>query len=297
MAEEKENLKKDDNIEDVSLKKKEEGKGITVYYVTDPICCFSWFFEPEIRKFNMLYKDSVDFKVVMGGLMKSFEELKKEVPEFKEPKDIGEHCKEESGNYGMPLDGTVWAKDPLSSSYPPSKAIKLVGEISKSSSEKILRMMREEMMVFNRNISKDSVMEDILNRQNRNGAKIIADIKEGKADALFDADLKFAEELGADVFPTVVIADSEGNGIRIKDFTDFETMEKALYEVAGEEIEPAPLPSFDSLFDYSRNLFFKEIEVMYDIEPEMVEDFISKNMPENSYEIREILGTKFVIRK
>lgn len=287
---------------DVDLNKTDDlnitdDKKITVFYVTDPICVYCWAFEPVMRKFKTLYSDKVNFKVVMGGLLKGWEGFSDSSNGISKPEDVGEHYKDVMEKYGVPAGGRIWKEDPITSSYPASKVVKVVEEISETSAMRILRMIREELLAFNRNVSKDSVLEDILNRQNRNGAKIVRDIKSDHAEDLLNKDLEFSKELGAEAFPTVVISDSEGNGVRIVGTTDFETLENALDKVAGEDVEPSPLPELSSMFDYSRNIFFKEIEVMYDLEPEMVEDFISKNLPENSYEIREVLNHKFIIRK
>lgn len=270
---------------------------LNVFYVTDPICVYCWVFEPVIRKFYSLYKDKVNFKVLMGGLLKDWNGFMDEANGISKPEDVKAHYEGLSDKYGLPIDGSLWLDDPITSSYPPAMAVKLVEEISTTSALKILRMIREEVLVFNRNVSKDSVLEDILNRNNRNGAKIVRDIKENHALELLENDIKLAKELGVHAFPTIVITDNKGNGVRLTGYTDFNSLENALMEVSSNEIEPNPLPSLLSLFDNSRNIFFKEIEVMYDLEANMVYDFIAKNLEENSYEIREVLGKKFIIRK
>lgn len=272
-------------------------KPVQFIYVTDPICSYCWQVEPQLEKFIALYGEHLDVKVVMGGLLESWHGFADEGNGIRKPSDVGGHWREAAAHYGMPIDGTVWDKEPIESSYPASIAFKLVQQISDTSSKRFLRALREEVMVFNRNIAKDEVLAYVLDRSNRNGKKVVEDTKTEEAKALLKGDLALARSLGATSFPTVVMINSDGEGIRIAGLRDFETYEKAMFDIAGEEFEQAPLPELKDMFNISRNIFFREIEVMYDLEPEAVEAFIALNLPENSYEVRQILGASYIIRK
>lgn len=272
-------------------------KPIQMVYVTDPICSYCWQVEPQLEKFTTLYGEHMDVKVVMGGLLESWHGFADEGNGIRKPSDVGAHWREAAAHFGMPIDGTVWDKEPIESSYPASRAFKLVQQISDTSSRRFLRAVREEVMVFNRNVAKDEVLINILDRANRNGKKVVADTKGEEANALLNADLALARSLGATSFPTVLLINSDGEGVRIAGMRDFETYEKALFEIAGEELEIAPLPELKDMFNISRHIFFKEIEVMYDLEPSETEAFIGHNLPENTYEVREILGSKYIVRK
>lgn len=282
-------------VEPVELPKSD--KSIQMIYVTDPLCCYCWEAEPYLRKFTALYGQHMDMHTLMGGLLESWHGFADEANGIRQPSDVGGHWREAAGKYGMPIDGTVWDKDPIHSSYPSSILFKLVQQISETSSRRFLRSVREEVMVHNRNIAKDDVLSNVLDRNDRNGKKMVEDMKTPEARALLDQDLALARKLGADTFPTVLLFKEGEEGIRIAGLKDFETYEEALFTLAGEELEIAPLPELKDLFKLSRNIFFKEIEVMYDLEPEAVEAFIAHNLPEDSYEIRETLGSRYVIRK
>ena len=272
-------------------------KPVQMIYVTDPICSYCWEAEPEIEKFTSLYGEHMDVKIVMGGLLESWDDFADEANGIRKPSDVGAHWREAAARYGMPIDGTVWDKEPIESSYPASIAFKLVQQISDTSSKRFLRAIREEVMIFNRNVGKDEVLINVLDRNNRNGKKVVEDTKTDEARALLTGDIALARSLGAISFPTVILLNAEGEGLRIPGLRNFDEYEKALFELTGEEFEPAPLPELEDMFILSRNLFYKEIEVMYDLEPAQVEAFIAHNLPENTYEIREILGASYIIRK
>lgn len=272
-------------------------KPVQLLYVTDPICSYCWQAEPELNKLMLLYGEHLDVRIVMGGLLESWDGFADEGNGIRKPSDVGAHWREAAAQYGMPIDGTVWDKEPIESSYPASIAFKLVQQISDTSSRRFLRSVREEVMVFNRNVAKDDVLINILDRNNRNGKKVVEDTKTPEARALLNGDLALARSLGATSFPTVILINQESEGIRIPGMRRFETYEEALFEIAGKELEQAPLPELKDMFNLSRHIFFKEIEVMYDLEPTAVEAFIAHNLPENSYEVREILGARYLIRK
>ena len=61
--------------------------------------------------------------------------------------------------------------------------------------------------------------------------------------------------------------------------------------------EAATLPELMDMFDISRFIFLKEIETMYELKPEEVEPFILHNLSEDSYEMREILNSRYIIRR
>lgn len=268
-----------------------------ILYFTDPICSYSWQAEPVLRKLALLYKDSVDFHIFMGGLLKNWDDFAKEEKGPEVLEEMADHWKQAYEELGMPVDGTIMNSDPVQSSYPAGTVYSLVKEISETSAKRVLRMMREELMVFNRNISREDVLTDILDRSNRNGEKIVASLSSDHAKELFQEELALAKELGADVFPTIILINTQGEALRIKGVHPFEDYEKAMDDFFGSDAPQGPLPELASLFDTSRNLFFREIEIIYDLEPEAVEAFVAKNLPEDSYEVREILGSRYLIRK
>lgn len=64
-----------------------------------------------------------------------------------------------------------------------------------------------------------------------------------------------------------------------------------------EELSPQPQPALDQLLQKEKLLFSKEIEVMYDLEQAEAVPFIEKHLPRDDYEIKEILGEKYVEAK
>ncbi|PKK39775.1 hypothetical protein ABB02_01116 [Clostridiaceae bacterium JG1575] len=272
-------------------------RSITLFYITDPICCYCWQLEPVLRKLLSLYGHLIDYRIVMGGLLPSWDNFSDSANGIHQANEVGAHWREAAGLYGMPSDGSLWPSDPILSSYPASLAFKQVQKISKTSASRFLRSVREEALVFNRNVGRDDVLVDILNRLDRNGKMIVADSQTEEARRLLEEDLSLSSTLGASAFPTLVFVNSEGDGIRLQGMKEFEEYERVLTELLGEEPESDPLPELSSLFSYSRNVFFRELEVLYDLEKEAIAPFVAYNLPSDTYEIRSILGESYIIRK
>lgn len=272
-------------------------KPYKLIYVTDPICSYCWQVEPELRKLMAHYDHIMDMQIVMGGLLPSWDDFSDEENTIHIPSDVSEHWRAAAKEHGMPIDGSLWIHDPIESSFPPSIAFKLVERISGTSARRFLRSIREAAMVFNENVAKDEVLIHLLDRNDRNGKKVVEDTRTPEARELLNEDLTLSYQIGAFSFPTVILLDQYGNGVRILGKQSFDTYEEALTSLAGETPDAQPLPELKEMFDLSRNIFFKEIETMYELQPEEVAPFVRHNLPEGSYEEREILGSHYIIKK
>ena len=47
---------------------------IFVTYYTDPLCCWSWGMEPQLRKFRYQYRHLISFRYCMAGLIPEWED-------------------------------------------------------------------------------------------------------------------------------------------------------------------------------------------------------------------------------
>lgn len=270
-------------------------KKIKVIYATDPICSYCWEIEPILRKFQLEYKDVIDFKTIMGGLLPDIETFKNNMDASFNVLELEKHWIEAGKHYGMPIVGTIWSTDPIQSSYPPSLVFKQLQKLSDTSSLKFLRVIREELFAFNRNISKDKVLEDILNRIDRNGKKIVSDSKTLEAKELLEEDLALNLKLKVTGFPTVIMKNEDGLTETLVGFRPYEDYKNALERLSyGKAPSPRKI-ELKELFSFSKNLFEKEIMEIYNLEKEEVIPFLNKELGEDIYEVRKVMDTFFVI--
>jgi putative protein-disulfide isomerase len=117
---------------------------ISVRLYTDPACVWSWGCEPQRRRLEWEFGDQIAFRPVMGGMARTIEEA-----------DRGEYLVEwleTSDETGMPTDPLIWAKNPLSSSYPACQAVKAAAEQGQDAAMRYLRRLREGIMLGRRRL-------------------------------------------------------------------------------------------------------------------------------------------------
>jgi predicted DsbA family dithiol-disulfide isomerase len=109
----------------------------------------------------------------------------------------------------MPIDGDIWLKDPLDSSYPPSIAFKAAQIQDKSKALDFMRELREMVFLKKKNIAKWEHIAAAAEKVGLDTHKLKADF-EGKAKELFQEDLKLAREMGVRGFPTMFFTNEAG---------------------------------------------------------------------------------------
>lgn len=273
-------------------------KSIQLYYVTDPICSHCWAFEPVIRRFLLQYGEYFDFYTVMGGLLEEWGDGPID-PEngIYTPADVVSHWREVGVHARMPIDGSLMIDNPVESSYPPSRVFKIV---QKRYHDKVanvyLRRIREALFVFNRNISDIAVLVDILNNMNLNGESIVTEAEQHIGQKLLDEDFTLAHNMSVEGFPTIIMKNKQNETVNIfgsRPLVEYVNELKKSLNI--EELQAKQQPSLRSLLEEEKLLFYKEIEVMYDVEPSDVDAFIKRELSLEYYQVKEVLGEHYII--
>jgi predicted DsbA family dithiol-disulfide isomerase len=117
--------------------------GVPVHYFTDPACPISWGTEPIVRRLAVEFGDSLDWKLVMGGLARSYEGHEK---------GALVRWVEDAAAIDMPIDPLLWKESPISSTYPACIAVKAAAEQGLDAQARYLRVLREGIMCFRRKL-------------------------------------------------------------------------------------------------------------------------------------------------
>jgi putative protein-disulfide isomerase len=140
----------------------------------------SWGMEPNTRRLAVEFGDSLDWKLVMGGLGRDYKGHEKgALVRWVEDADAIE----------MPIDPLLWKESPISSTYPACIAVKAAGEQGIDAQVRFLRVVREGLLCFRRKL--DS-LEPFVEEARRAGL----DVERFRADAASHATL---EAFGADL--------------------------------------------------------------------------------------------------
>ncbi|WKA51746.1 DsbA family protein [Planococcus liqunii] len=271
-------------------------KTITLYYVTDPICSHCWAIEPVLRRFTEQYGGHFKFQTVMGGLLEKWHDGPIDPANgIYKPADVAPHWREVGEHSRMPIDGSLMIDNPVQSSYPPSRVFKVIQEqYTDAKATEYLRRAREALFAFNKNISEDAVLIEIVNGMGLDGQTIIQRANEPAGQQLLTEDFSLARSLGARGFPTIIMVNEDNKGVKLVGGRPYEAYVDGLQKVLGEEELHAKQPkALSALLKQEGLLFAKEIEVMYEVDPSDLPAFIEKELPSEQFEQKEILGESY----
>jgi len=234
-------------------------KPIKIVYFTDPICSSCWGIEPQLRKLKLEYGDYFEIDYHMGGLLPSWDIYKS--GGINKPSDVASHWEEAGDYYEMPINGDVWLEDPFDSSYPPSIAVKAAELQGKEKGVSFMRRLREMLFLEKRNITKWEHLQQAAREVGLDTFEFKADF-EGKANELFQEDLKLGKQLGVRGFPTLFFTDTDNNQALVYGFKPYEDYEKSIKKVVPDakrkEYDRSPL----GVFSYFNTLMTKEFAVL-----------------------------------
>lgn len=274
-------------------------KTVDLFYVTDPICSHCWAIEPQFRRFIEQYGDFVNVQTVMGGLLEKWGDGFADVQNgIAGPSDVAGHWREVGEQTRMPIDGSLWYDNPVTSSFPPSRVFKMVQKHDEKLASVFLRRSREAVFAFNKNISDKQVLIDIVNGLGLDGEKIVKAAETPGGQELLNEDFSLAASLGARGFPTIIMVNKENKGVKIVGGRPFEFYVQGLKQVLeSEDIQPKQQPTLASFLEKEELLFSKEIEVMYDIEQKDISAYVEKELVANNYETNVVLGETYFLAR
>jgi predicted DsbA family dithiol-disulfide isomerase len=270
---------------------------VDIYYFTDPICSHCWALEPVLRRFEKQYGRHFRLRTVMGGLLEKWDGFADVKNGISSPADVAAHWREVGEQSRMPIDGTLWHDNPVQSSFIPSRVFKVIQEQDEGLALKFLRRAREAVFAFNRNIADEDVLIELVDDLGLNGREIVAKANGGHGQQLLDEDFELRRSLGARGFPTIIMVNADGEGVRIVGARSLQEYAEGLQQVLGKTdgLTAAPQPRLSALLGESGLLFARELEEMYELEPDKVTGFIQANLPDGSYELGEVLGETYLI--
>lgn len=202
---------------------------LEITYYTDPLCCWSWAFEPQWRRLLYEFKGKVKYRYCMAGLLPGWDNYNDSINSVSKPIQMGPvwmHAKQLSG---MPIEQNIWMSDPPSSSYPACIAVKCAAFQSLRAEEHFLRMLREAVMIRGKNISKEEVIFSLAEKLAAiDGEFKITRFKEDmKSDKALEALRKDVQEVQyrqINRFPSLVIRNKNNNGVLVSGYRPYSVL-------------------------------------------------------------------------
>ena len=210
------------------IKKQPSRKPLKVLYFTDPVCSTCWVIQPLMRKLTLEYDAYLDIEYRMGGLLPSWANYNGRV--IKTPADAAKHWEEVSASHEIPIDGDIWLEDPLHSSFPPSIAFKAAQLQDNDKAISFLRRLREMVFVEKMNITKWKMIERAALTSGLDSALLLKQIQ-GKGLELFLDDLKLAEQLSINIFPTLLFDNGKSETYSLQGFQPYSKFEETIHRL------------------------------------------------------------------
>ena len=228
-----------ENKEDKQL----QADSISITYFTDPLCCWSWAFEPEWRKLLFEYQGLITWNYRMGGLLPAWKNFNDPVNSVTRPVQMGPVWMHASQLSGMPMQHAIWMKDAPASSYPACIAVKCAQLQAAYYGEQYLRLLREAVMLNGINIAKETVLIEMALELEKQSTGFNTELfkkhlygREGLE--AFKQDMQQVKNYNISRFPTLIFKYKNQHPLIITGYRPYTSLIDALHQLVP-DIKPA----------------------------------------------------------
>lgn len=201
---------------------------IDLLYFTDPVCSTCWLVQPQMRKLALHYGKYYEIKYLMGGLLPSWENYTR--GKIRNPQDAAQHWQEMAEQHKMPISPNVWFDSPLSSSFPPSIAIKAAQLQHKLKAFHFHRRIKELLFVESKNITDFDLLLTAAMQVGLDKDRLLEDMTQ-VAVLKFEEDLEYATKLNIKVLPTFIFTNDLSESVTLHGFQEYGALEKAILDL------------------------------------------------------------------
>jgi putative protein-disulfide isomerase len=210
---------------------RQQAGGVDITYYTDPLCCWSWAFEPHWQQLLEAFAGKISYRYCMGGLLPGWDRYHDSINSVSRPVQMGPvwmHARELSG---VPIYDRIWFEDPPASSYPACMAVKCATLQSLVAGEIYLQKAREAVMTKGINIAKQPALLHIAEQMAKDNPQLLdtavfsADMSSGRGMEALRADLQEVQYRGIDRFPSFIIRSAQQPSIIVRGYRPFDVIQ------------------------------------------------------------------------
>jgi len=250
----------------ISNKERNAGR-VEITFYTDPLCCWSWGFEPQWRRLQYEFQDRIVYRNVMSGLLPGWRNYNDPLYLVSRPMQMGYVWHEASLKSGMQIYDRIWVEDPPASSYPACIAVKCAELQSQTAGIKYLRMAREAVMLYGKNIAKQDVLTTIAETLAKSYPGILdterflqdLTINDNGINA-FRKDLDEVQSRNISRFPTLIMRSANKPSIMLTGYRPYPALLDAIQQVAQTTASLQKPASKEAYIKYWGNITQREIE-------------------------------------
>lgn len=250
---------------------------IIITNFTDPVCVWCWATEPVFRALETRYPGRVEIRYVMGGMVRSLEELEDPANHIsgQQPDVNGQvmsHWLESVPRHRMPIEpkGFALFGPDTPSTWPQNIAYKAAQIASPKLADKYLRMIRLNTLAAGRQTGRREVLEDIARETGIDMQAFTRALDDGRAERAFQMDMGLMAAMGVGVFPTFQVKSAQARQFMMRGFNTREDFENVFHKLTGEQFSPLPSPPDEDvlqwLYDSHGPLSLEEIYQAFDFD-------------------------------
>lgn len=208
---------------------------VEVTYYTDPLCSWSWAFEPQWRRLRYEFGDRLAWRYSMGGLIPDWQRFSDPINDINRPAQMAPQWVQIRYLCGMPIEEKIWLEDPPTSSYPACIAVKAAEKQGLSVAEAYLRRLREAVMLERRNIARREELIALAAELVELGLdfqQFQEDLDSQDTLNAFREDIKDARYRGIGRFPALILRPMTGRAVLLVGYRPYQELRKALAHVS-----------------------------------------------------------------
>ena len=251
---------KKQELRNIALNEQNKADRVEITFYTDPLCCWSWGFEPQWRRLQYEFQEQLAVKYVMTGLLPSWKNYSDPIYSVTRPQQMGPVWMEASETSRMPINSKIWVEDPPASSYPACIAVKSMELQSKTAAVKYLRLLREAVMLRGKNIAKQAVLVQIAEKLSNdypslfNLDKFATHLTNDNGLEAFRPDWQEAQNRNITRSPTLIMRSQNKPAIMLTGYRPYPILLQAIKQIA-----PAIKPSVTSISIDAYKRFWGEL--------------------------------------
>jgi predicted DsbA family dithiol-disulfide isomerase len=242
-----------------------------ITYFTDPLCSWSWAFEPQWRRLRVECGDQLTWRYHMAGMISDWQQYSDPLNDVNRPVQMGPQWYQVRTLSGMPLEERLWYEDPPASSFPGCIAVKAAERQGPVAGERYLRLLREAVMLRRRNIARREIRVAIAEElaallPGFDAGRFAADLDNPAVLQVFREDIKEVRYRNIGRFPTLFLQPRTGPAIMLVGYRPYEALRTALTTlVPALMFMPATGDAIEYLQTW-RSATVQEIAEMYGME-------------------------------
>lgn len=214
---------------------------LEIEYYTDPLCIWSWAFEPQWRRLRFEFDRAVSWRYRAGGMMPDLHRYSDPINDAGSPTQMGSHWYRVRDQSGMPIDERIWAEDPPTSSYPASIAVKAAESYGFRIGERYARRLREAVALERRNIARTDVLVALAAEVGIGAKEFRWTLADPAVIEAFRDDVKEARYRDIGRFPALILRSRSGGAALLVGWRPYDAL-RAAVERAAPGLKPLRRP-------------------------------------------------------